>query len=72
MNQIEKVTNINLTLLKETEKLTIFKRDKIKLELKSLANSRQLSKYGRTSAPLLSLWIKGTESFKAERPIADK
>lgn len=51
MNQIEKVISINLTLLKETEKLTIFKRDKIKLELKNLANSKQLSKYGRTSAP---------------------
>ncbi|MCJ7508980.1 MAG: hypothetical protein MUO85_09690 [candidate division Zixibacteria bacterium] len=52
MNQIEKVISINLTLLKEIEKLTIFKRDKIKLELKNIANSRQLSKYGRTIAPL--------------------
>lgn len=50
--QIEKAIKRNLLLSRETEKLVIFKRDKIKLELRNLANSRQLSNYGRKTIPL--------------------
>lgn len=51
LNQIEKAVNTNLALLKETEGLVAFKRDKVRIELRNLTYSKQLSKYGRTSTP---------------------
>ncbi len=51
LNLIETSVNTNLALLKETQKLVSFKRDRIRIELKNLTNSKQLSKYGRTTAP---------------------
>ena len=51
MNQIEKAVKTNLVLLRETEKLITFKRDKIKIELRNLTNSKQLKSYGRKATP---------------------
>jgi len=52
VTQIEKAIKKNLLLLREIEKMVIFKRDKIKLELKNLTNSRQIGNYGRKTIPL--------------------
>ena len=52
MNQIEKTIRANLALLNEITKLVTFKRDKIRIELKNLANFKQLSNYGRKATPL--------------------